>query len=105
MIRTQRLILWLLLLQLATTAACLGVARAQSQETVNAVTQQHIGTIDSRITQIEDEVRRNNADARLLVLESDMTEVKWLGRSVAGLVAGQLVVLLFGLRNGKPRHA
>lgn len=101
MIRTQRLILWCCLLQLVGVVACLSVARAQSQETINAVIDQKMGTLDGRVSKLE----AMNSDPRLRVLESDMTEVKWLGRSVAGLVAGQLVVLLFGLRNGKPRHA
>lgn len=43
-------------------------------------------------------VENVEAGARLRVLESDMTEVKWLGRSVAVAVAAQLFALIIGDR-------
>lgn len=53
----------------------------------------------ARVVSLEDRVtalEKQETEARVKVLESDMAEVKWLGRGVAIAVVGQLVLGIFG---------
>lgn len=91
----NRLGVWisrLALAQLVGAAVLFWGARAlgQSSELVN-----------DRVARLGDQVRALEsvaADARLRVLESDMSEVKYLGRAVAVAVAAQLLLAGMGAR-------
>lgn len=85
--------------QFLSVAGWVAYARAQSQETINALASQRLSTIESRVIVLEGQ----DVAARLRILEADMAEVKWLGRSVAALVASQLVTMLLGLRESRKR--
>ncbi len=91
-----------LVLQLVLTGAyfvCVRPIQAQSQDAINAVTLQQVGDARRRIEDLE----RQSIAPRLAVLEENMFEVKWLGRTVAAAVIGQLV--LAGLSaSGKRRQ-
>lgn len=107
--RIRRLILWGCLGQWVIVAASVVLARAQpaplpppvvSQETINAVFDQRLDVLIWRLGVVEAETRRIEALAgRVSTLEADMLELKWIGRSVAVIVAGQLLTMLFGLRD------
>lgn len=66
-----------------------------SQETIN--NEQRITTVEltRRVAQLE----LFDISSRLKVLESDMTEVKWLARGAALAVIGQLMIAWFNARN------
>lgn len=64
---------------------------AQSQEVFNAIVQQRVASAEGRVAALEKRLEDLDAGSRLRLLESDMWEVKWLGRTVAGLLATQLV--------------
>jgi hypothetical protein len=93
----RRLILCLTLMQFMAVVASLSYLRAQSQETINAITTQRLQSQEARLERVEQEVRAVPG------LVADMAEVKWLGRSVAALVTGQLVTMLMGLRDVRRR--
>lgn len=69
-------------------------AFGQSSEVLS----ERIDGVSRRVTVVENVQQTVDAGARLRVLESDMTEVKWLGRSVAVAVAAQLFALIIGDR-------
>ena len=86
----------LALAQLVLMAAIFHTVRllGQSQETINERVRILTENLQQRVASIE----MADAAGRLRVLESDMAEVKWLGRSVALAVAGQLVIAGLGTR-------
>ena len=81
-------------------------ALAQSQETINANVTYQISELYRRIAEVEGQGAKSlstawDLDARMRLLEHDMNEVKWLGRSVAAAVIGQLVIAGMGWRRRK----
>ena len=100
----QRRLLWLMVLQFVIVMLLVSLRGQQSQETINAVTDQRVATLAVRVSSLEEEVKRNNADARLRVLENSVSNLTWVGLSIGVMVAGQLVTALFQLRNGKKEH-
>ena len=91
----RRWILRACLVYLCVSVPVVSIGFAQSQETINA-------TVNQRLAQLEvkhaaEELLRT--ESRLRVLENDAAEIKWLGRSVALVVAGQLVTMLLGLKD------
>jgi hypothetical protein len=61
---------------------------AQTQDTIN---ERFRSAIENNTREI-DNIRRQEIDARLRILEEGLTEARWLGRSVAGVLIGQLVL-------------
>lgn len=59
---------------------------------------QDLATLERRVAEID-----KGLSGRVLVLESDMAEVKWLTRGVTMAVIGQLVVAGMGLKDRKGR--
>jgi hypothetical protein len=97
---SPRLTCWirrLALLELAVAALLFWVPRmfGQSAEVLG----ERVSSLSARLGALE----RVEADARLRVLESDMTEVKYLGRAVAAAVAAQLFLAMLGGREARRR--
>ena len=90
----RRWILRVCLCYLCTSSLIVTLGFAQSQETVNAIIAQRLATLEAKEA-AEEHLR---TESRLRVLENDAAEIKWLGRSVALVVAGQLVTMLLGLK-------
>lgn len=61
---------------------------AQPQDVLNERARLAIETL----TRDVETIQQIQAEARLRLLEADMTEVKWLGRTVAAALIGQLVL-------------
>lgn len=78
---------------------CVSFAAAQSQETTNEVLRMNVSDNNRRLAELE----KINADKRLSLIENDMGEVKWLGRSVAGAVIGQLLIAGLGVKRRNER--
>ena len=89
----------ILLLQLCLHAA-VAVAAAQGQGYDDATLRYRADDLSRRIGTVE----ALNLDARVRVLESDMSEVKWLARGVTIAVAGQLIMATIGLVDKKNRE-
>lgn len=69
---------------------------AQTQDTINERNRSAIESLSREV----DGLRNLNFDSRLRVLEDTVVEVKWLGRTAASILLGQL--LLGILANRKP---
>lgn len=61
---------------------------AQTQETINERNRSAIETLAQEV----DILRKQKLDNRIALLEDAMFEVKYLGRSAAGILLGQLLI-------------
>ena len=97
----RRWIVKLCLAELLIAAALFHGSRllAQSQETINERVSIQQFVLEKRVDKLES----IEAEARLRGLESDMGEVKWLGRTVALAVIGQLVLAALSMRQHSQR--
>lgn len=74
---------------------------AQSQDAINAT----VAQVQTDLARRVDAIERSDPGGRLKLLESDMSEVKTVGRAVAIAVICQLIVALMGLREKLPRRS
>ena len=96
----RRIARYVLLVQLLVHIV-IGIAGAQTQTQGEVNVQQRMAVDDlgRRLTVLENV----QTPERLRVLESDMTELKWLARGAAAGVVGQLILGLgWGLRPRRP---
>ena len=93
-----RLLPWLMILWLVGSGVFFMVLRPllaqQSQDAINAQTSGAIQTLQDEV----ESLRQQRIDARLSILEDTVVEVKWLGRTVAGVLIGQLVLGMQAIR-------
>jgi hypothetical protein len=71
-------------------------APAQTQDTINERDRSAIETLNQEM----DTLRALNLDSRLRVLEDTVLEVKWLSRTAAGVLLGQLML---GILANRPK--
>ena len=69
---------------------------SQTQDTMN---ERNRSTVEALRHEV-DELTNARLDVRVSVLEDTVTEVKWLGRTAAGILLGQL---LLSLASNRPR--
>lgn len=87
----------LLLLAVVAGHIAAALVAAQSQETINATQNLRLDDVSRRVERFE----AADVLARVALLESSVAEIKWLTRSAAVAVVGQLVLSIMERRRAK----
>lgn len=86
------------------------LAQPSTQAVINARQEILAAQQERRLLSVEAQVFALRSDhagtaARILVLESDMLEAKYLARATVVALIGQLVIIAFGVRDHRRRQA